>query len=107
MSTHAADISRDEFVEAKLPEVVAEQVSYGNVDVFWEALGPDGFDQYFSGRMNGEAAKEKKLAELREAIADEDYEQVGKIVTSFVTAYFEDIAYDDISDNLEAYGYYD
>jgi hypothetical protein len=107
MSTHAEDISREMFIEAKLPEVIADEVENGDVAVFWEALGPDGFEQYFKGHMNAETAKEKKLAELRRSIADEDYDQVGKLVSSFVIRYFEEIEYYNIDDGDDSYGEHD
>ena len=83
-------------LDSILPDVVFDAIAVGDSETFLEAIGADGLG-------NAAGDYEKNLAALRDAIACNSAEHVGKVVIEYVTNYYNYVCYDAIKQDLESY----
>jgi len=90
-----------DFIESKRDEVATDMILDDDSTSFWETMGFDGFHQaygHYVGRYE---------SELKAAIAHNQYEKIGKLVSQYVRSCYEDAAETHIGENLEEYGFYE
>lgn len=94
----AEEDRQEAFIIDVLPEVVYDKLVEGTKEDFLEALSYDGYHAVHHG-------DDTMLDVLRVAIAEGNEAKVGGIIVDYVTQYTRMIAYDEIDDDLAAYGY--
>ncbi len=94
----AEEDRQEAFILDILGEVVQDKIIDGERNDFLEALGYDG---YYG--VHGE--DDTFLDALRVAVGTGNAERAGNILIGYITEYMSGIAYDEIDDDLAAYGY--
>ena len=84
-----------DMIDSILPDVVFDQITAGDRDVFLEALGADGLEDHWEPK--------RLLEALRVHIACKQASHVGEMVIEYVTAYYTKQCYADIAADLETY----
>ena len=89
---------QEAFILDILGEVVQDKIIEGDLDVFLEALSYDGYHGVYGDDNTA-------LEALRAAVGTGNAEKAGNIIIGYVTEYMSGIAYDEIDDDLAAFGY--
>ena len=89
---------QEAFISDILGEVVQDRIIEGDLDVFLEALSYDGYHGVYGDDNTA-------LEALRAAVGTGNAEKAGNIIIGYVTEYMSGIAYDEIDDDLAAFGY--
>jgi hypothetical protein len=97
--TYVAEEDRQEaFILDVLGEVVQDRIIEGPLQGFLEALSYDGYHGVYGD-------DDRALEALRVAVGTGNAEKAGNILIGYITEYMSGIAYDEIDDDLAAYGY--
>jgi len=86
----------EDMIDSILPDVVADQLAKGDIDVFLEALGGDGL-------VGTGSYDHTRIEALRDAIAARQVIDVGDMVIEYVTSYYNRIAREEIATDLNDY----
>ncbi len=89
---------QEAFINDILAEVVQDKIIDGDRNEFLEAMSYDGYHG-----VHGE--DDDALDALRVAVGTGNAERAGKILIDYVTEFMSGVAYDEIDDDLAAYGY--